>query len=209
MKLPIVALIGVVVIAIAVVLFVIGSPQGPRLSDVASLKEPRITSCPGQRVLQVTAKGNPELIGKKAFRLLMKAYFGVKGVPKYGPNFKPPRARWPSGIETPASEWIGLYAMPVPDSISAVPAAKVPEGMKIEFTKWDYGEVAEILHVGGYAMEPPTSARLKSFINDKGYEIAGYHEEEYLKGPGMLFPGDPKNYLTIIRYQVRKVAEAK
>jgi hypothetical protein len=209
MKKFIVALIVLVVIAAAGVVFFIGSPHGPKLSDVASLKEPHLTSYPAQRVIQVTAKGNPSVMGKNAFGLLMKTYFKLKGVPKYGPSFKPPRARWPFGLETPVNEWVGLYAMPVPDSVRAIDAATVPQGMKVELTEWNYGEVAEILHVGGYDEESPTIARLKSFISDKGYEIAGNHEEEYLKGPGMLFSGDPKNYLTIIRYQVRKVAEKK
>ena len=39
-------------------------------------------------------------------------------------------------------------------------------------------------------------------------QIAGPHEEEYLRGPGMLFAGDPGTYLTLIRYQVRRKASA-
>jgi hypothetical protein len=30
------------------------------------------------------------------------------------------------------------------------------------------------------------------------------HEEEYIKGPGMIFAGNPETYLTIIRYPVQK-----
>ncbi len=68
---------------------------------------------------------------------------------------------------------------------------------------WRYGTVAEILHVGSYATETPTIERLHQFIADQGYEIAGPHEEEYLKGPGMWGVKE-KDYLTIIRYQVRQ-----
>jgi hypothetical protein len=203
MKWIIVVLI-VLVAAAAVAVFVIGSPKGPRLSDVASLREPHFTSYPAQRVLQVTAKGNPSVMAKNAFGLLLKIYYKLKGVPKYGPAFKAPRARWSVSLEMPASEWVGRYAMPVPDSVRVVDTSNVPQGMKVELTEWNYGEVAEILHVGGYDKETPTIERLRSFIKDNGYEIAGEHEEEYIKGPGMLFAGDPKNYLTVIRYQVRK-----
>ena len=40
------------------------------------------------------------------------------------------------------------------------------------------------------------------FIADKGYVVAGPHEEEYLAGPGMV--AEPAKYQTIIRYQVKK-----
>ena len=38
-----------------------------------------------------------------------------------------------------------------------------------------------------------------------GYEVSGLHEEDYLKGPGFLFAGNPDEYLTLIRYPVSKV----
>jgi hypothetical protein len=64
--------------------------------------------------------------------------------------------------------------------------------------------VAEILHVGRYDDEGPTIRRLLEFIKASGYSVAGEHEEEYLKGPGMFGPGNPEKYLTIIRYPVRR-----
>ena len=71
-------------------------------------------------------------------------------------------------------------------------------------TTWEYGDVAEMLHVGPYDREEPTIAKLKQFIKECGYEIVGEHEEEYLKGPGMFSKGNPDKYLTIIRYRVKK-----
>ena len=44
----------------------------------------------------------------------------------------------------------------------------------------------------------PTIEKIKTFISERGYEINGDHEEEYLKGPGMFFKGNPKKYRTII-----------
>jgi hypothetical protein len=32
--------------------------------------------------------------------------------------------------------------------------------------------------------------------------VIGEHEEEYVKGPGMLLAGDPAEYLTIIRLRI-------
>ena len=98
--------------------------------------------------------------------------------------------------------------MPVPDSIATVPRGDGKDGLDVALATWEYGEVAEILHVGPYSAEEPTIARLKGFISDQGYEIAGPHEEEYVRGPGMLFAGDARSYLTLIRYQVHKRASA-
>jgi hypothetical protein len=72
---------------------------------------------------------------------------------------------------------------------------------------WEYGEVAEMLHLGPYDQEQPATQRLMDFINAQGYTIAGEHEEEYLKGPTMFSKGDPEKYATIIRYRVKKSGE--
>jgi hypothetical protein len=68
---------------------------------------------------------------------------------------------------------------------------------------WEYGEVAEILHLGSYETEPPTIERLQEYVAAEGYSVIGDHEEEYLKGPGMMMVA-PKDYWTIIRYRVEK-----
>jgi hypothetical protein len=75
----------------------------------------------------------------------------------------------------------------------------------VELVTWDYGEVAQILHVGRYDAEIDDTETLLGFIRSQGYEVTGLHEEEYLKGPGFLFAGNPDNYLTVIRYPVRKI----
>ncbi|MEI6846186.1 MAG: MerR family transcriptional regulator, partial [Candidatus Firestonebacteria bacterium] len=60
------------------------------------------------------------------------------------------------------------------------------------------------LHLGAYSEEVPNIEKLKNFIKAGGYKITGDHEEDYLKGPGMFGPGNPKKYLTLISYQVEK-----
>jgi hypothetical protein len=61
----------VVVLGIAFVIW-IGSPMGPKLEQVAHRKEPRLTTMDSQKVLVVVARGDPSIVGKKAFALLMK-----------------------------------------------------------------------------------------------------------------------------------------
>ncbi len=193
---------------IAVLVFLIAAvwtlfPQGPDLSKYASLKEPRITKMPDQKMVEVTAKGDPNAVGSKAFKLLFKAYFKVPGVSK-SMNLAP-RARW-AGDMNVKSSWTGFYALPVPDATAVLPPVDQEPGFEVRLTTWEYGDVAEILHVGPYAQETPTIQRLHQFIEQQGYEIAGYHEEEYLKGPGMFFKGNPEKYQTIIRYRIKKKA---
>jgi hypothetical protein len=169
--------------------------QGPQdLKSYESLKEPRIRlNVPPQKMLVVESKGNPNITGKEAFGLLFKVFFSIQGA-----RMAPPRTRWLSALTTPQDSWVGLYALPLPDQVAELPPGS--EGTRIEV--WDYGDVAEILHIGPYNEEAPTVEKLMKFVQEQGYAIAGPHEEEYLKGPGMA--ASPADYWTIIRYQVKK-----
>ncbi len=205
MKIVLIILVVLAVLMVGLVIWM-GLPRGPSLEQVAHLRTPQILEMPPQQVLLVRARGNPNQVGKQAFGLLMKTYFGLKGVPKGGPDFKPPRARWPVQAGIPMVEWEGLYAMPVPEAVTTIGGARTSQGLSVELATWEYGEVAQILHVGRYDAEVPTVETLHGFIRSQGYVIDGPHEEEYLKGPGFLFAGDPDKYLTIIRYPVKKLS---
>jgi nitrogen fixation-related uncharacterized protein len=194
----------VVLVLIPVAVFLLGL-GGPSARQFEYLRDPQVRILPDLKVLQVEAKGDPGVVGGQAFGLLFKTYFQLKGVPK-GPRQPAPRARWPLPLDTPKGAWIGRYAIPVPESIDALPSqGDDPSGLHVELTTWEYGTVAEVLHVGPYDREEPTVARLTQFIKDCHYEIIGDHEEEYLRGPGMFGKGNPDKYLTIIRYRVKKV----
>jgi len=198
----------IVIVLVLVVILIIAAfgffmMKGPDLSQFEHLKEPQITTKAAQKVLVVEAKGNPNEVGGKAFGLLFKTYYKIKGAPEQ----VAPRARWPVSLDSPQSEWIGRYAMPVPDDVTTLPEYKAEAGLKVELTTWEYDEVVEILHIGPYSKEEPTIEKLTNFIAQNGYEIIGEHEEEYLKGPGMFFKGNPEKYYTIIRYRVRKIEE--
>lgn len=193
--------IAVVVFLIIAGLYLFSS--GPDTSKYEFLKEPRITRMPDQRMIVVTAKGDPNIVGKDAFGLLFKTYYKIPGVPK---SLKqPPRTRWAGDMKVKPS-WTGFYALPVPEETASLPAVDAQPGYNVELTTWEYGDVAEILHIGPYSEEKPTIERLHRYIGAQGYEIIGLHEEEYVKGPGMFFKGDPKKYYTIIRYRVKKKA---
>ena len=178
------------------------SNYGPSFEEVQHLSSPRIITKPSVKALVVEATGDPSATVGPAFGLLFKTFYKIKNRPK-GKNMEAPRARWPKPLETPKNEWLGIYAMPVPSSVTSLPDVPSKDTLHVVLKEWQYGEVAEILHVGPYKAEQPTVEKLKRFIAQEGYEICGAHEEEYLKGPSFL-PTNPENYLTIIRYRVRK-----
>ena len=105
-----------------------------------------------------------------------------------------PRSRW-SNIGASRDEWVGVWALPLAEGAAVVPVGG-PIAVTVE--RWTYGIVAEILHVGPWASEGESVARLARYAAEQGYELTGEHEEEYLTMP------DAPEQRTIIRYAVRR-----
>jgi hypothetical protein len=166
-----------------------------------NLKETKISTKQNQKMLVVEAKGDPNIMGGQAFGLLFQLYYRLNETPKPLKDF--PRARWPQSLQDPKVEWTGLYALPVPETVTQLPPHQDPNGLKASLETWEYGQVAEILYLGSYKTEQPTLERLKKFVIDQGYTIIGGHEEEYIKGPET--GENPENYVTILRYRVKKL----
>ena len=188
--------------------------RGPDLGSYLPLKEPRLSKRANERVLEVEFSGPADTVIPKAYSALFKAYFGLAGSPR-GPAMKPPKARYEMkavGGEAAdrrlealkAHPWTGSVAIPIPETLAVAERGPEASGMVARAATWEYGEVAEILHLGSYDTEPPTIKKLEDFIDSRGYRSVGDHEEEYLKGPGMPRVS-PKDYWTIIRYRVEKV----
>jgi hypothetical protein len=190
--------------------------HGPDMSRYEVLNDPRIAPKADMAVLEVPFQvPSPEL--PKVFGTLMQTYFKLSGVPK-GPGMPAPAARYENVLDLKLQGqerfealkkvvWKGSAAIQVPAGLKALPAGAGSGDLKPQLAEWKYGEVAEILHKGPYETESPTIKRLKEYISAQGYEIAGFHEEEYLRGPGMPF-ANPKKFYTIIRYPVKKKAAA-
>lgn len=166
--------------------------------------DPEIVEVPPRTMAVVRTCGDPGDVGEKVFQALYGAVYTLKfDLKKQGIPFKiePPRARWFAGEDwrdVPREQWEAAWGLPVPDGIAEVPQ-KLP-GMTVGVEQWEYGTVAQIVHIGTYADEEPTIARLHAFIDEQGYEIIGPHEEIYLSRPGSK---EPK---TVICYRVRKKA---
>ena len=165
-----------------------------------SKKEPQILEMPPQKMAVVYGKGTPD----KVFPEVMPALYGSVYTLKFDlkkkglPTFKVSglRTRYPDAHLVPKEEWAHIIGLPIPEDTTSLPQ-KVP-GTKVKIETWEYGTVAQILHLGAYDQEGPTVERLHQFIEDSGYEIAGIHEEEYLTTP------DAKVPKTLIRYPVKK-----
>jgi DNA-binding transcriptional MerR regulator len=59
-----------------------------------------------------------------------------------------------------------------------------------------------LTHRGPYDQLRSSYARLMKYVKDRGYEIQLPTREEYIKGPGMIFRGNPKKYLTEIQLPI-------
>ena len=166
----------------------------------SSKLEPQILEMPSQKMAVVHAKGAPD----KVFSETMPALYGSAYTLKFDlkkkglSTFKVSglRARYPDAHLVPKQEWTHIIGLPIPEDTTSLPQ-KVP-GIEVKIETWEYGTVAQILHLGPYDQEGPTVERLHKFIEENGYEIDGMHEEEYLTSP------DAKVVKTIIRYPVKK-----
>ena len=162
--------------------------------------DPMILEMPSQKMAVVQGKGSPAEVFAKIFPALFGSVYTLKfDLKKRGlESFKvsAPRARFPDAPRYPKEEWVIIAGIPVPENTTSLPQKEPGTEVKIE--TWEYGTVAQILHLGPYDQETENIERLQQFITANGYEIAGPHEEEYLSKP------DAKIMKTLIRYQVKK-----
>ena len=166
----------------------------------SSKKEPQILEMPSQKMAVVYAKGAPDRVFPEVMPVLYGSVYTLKfDLKKKGlPTFKVsgPCTRYPDAHLVPKDEWTHIIGLPIPGDTTSLPQ-KVP-GIEVKIETWEYGTVAQIIHLGPYDQEEPTVERLHKFIEDSGYGITGIHEEEYLTRP------DAKVVKTIIRYPIKK-----
>jgi len=162
--------------------------------------EPLIIEMPAQKMAVVTGKGTPQEVFPKLMPALYGSVFTLKtALKKAGKEtftVSGLRGRYPDAGQADKKDWTMILALPVPNDTTSL-LQKVP-GVEVKLETWNYGTVAQVLYLGQYSEETPTIEKLIKFVHDSGYEIACYHEEEYLSRPDVKVPK------TIIRYEVRK-----
>ncbi len=165
-----------------------------------SKTEPQILEMPPQKMAVVRGKGAPDKVFAELMPTLYGSVYTLKfALKKQGVDFKvqPSRARYPDAHLMPMNEWTIVLGLPVPESTTSLPQKVAGKEVKME--TWEYGTVAQILHLGAYDQETANIERLHQFVRDSGYKIAGTHEEEYLTRPNV------KVQKTLIRYAIRRV----
>ena len=166
----------------------------------SSKTDPQILEMPPQKMAVVHARGAPDKVFPETMPALYGSVYTLKfDLKKRGlPTFKVSglRARYPDAHLIPREDWTHIIGLPIPEDTTSLPQ-KVPN-IEVKIEQWEYGTVAQILHLGPYDQEYATIGHLQQFITDNGYEIAGTHEEEYLTSP------DAKVIKTIIRYPIKK-----
>jgi effector-binding domain-containing protein len=59
-----------------------------------------------------------------------------------------------------------------------------------------------LLHRGPYNQLGASYVRLLKYVRERNYTIVMPTREVYIKGPGMIFKGNPRNYLTEIQIPI-------
>jgi hypothetical protein len=107
------------------------------------------------------------------------------------------------------ADWSWRLLLPVPEAATSdeiesafaeVARKKAPEALsRLRVEPWAEGRVAQTLHLGTYATEPPTIAALHAAIAGAGLRPRGCHHEIYISDPNRTAPDRLK---TIIRQPV-------
>ena len=105
---------------------------------------------------------------------------------------------WTAMIMQPAA----VAAKVVEDASEALrKKGKGPALAKMRFESFHEGLSVQMLHIGPYAEEPATVAKMMEFARSEGYELTGKHHEIYMGDPRRSAPEKLK---TILRHPVRK-----
>lgn len=161
-------------------------------------EEPQFLVMPPQKMAVVHAVGDPD----KVMHLVLPALYSAvhkldSDLRRAGRDFRIGhlRARWPDVNTRPKSQWHGVWGLPVPGDTILLPQRFAH--VQVELETWEYGTVAQMVHRGPGGEEGEDVRRLKAFIAENGYSLAGALEEEYLVGP------EPEIRKTLIRFPVK------
>jgi effector-binding domain-containing protein len=77
---------------------------------------------------------------------------------------------------------------------------KTPEDISVRTLPG--GKVVSIIHKGPYDQLGRSYEKITLYLKQKKYRVTAPPREIYIKGPGFLFKGNPKNYLTEIQFPI-------
>jgi len=185
-------------------------------------RKPDLVDVPARAVLSIDGAGAPS---DPLFAASIGALYGVaytirftrkaegRSVFKVGPLEGEWRVKGhnPSaGGLPPANEWRWCLRMGVPDdvtqghvsaavaAVTTKPGGKLEgsaEARRIELMKLEGARYARILHVGSYASEPESFAKIGALLDEEGLKREPWHIEVYLSDPGRTAPEKLKTVL--------------
>jgi DNA-binding transcriptional MerR regulator len=88
------------------------------------------------------------------------------------------------------------------DFESCLPVRKGKEVDGISIRELKGGRSVTLIYKGPYEEIGTAYQKIIAYIKERGYKIVPPSREVYLKGPGMIFKGNPKNYLTEIQFMI-------
>jgi hypothetical protein len=187
-----------------------------------SAKEVAIVDVPEMSFAMIDGAGDPNTSGE--FQDAIAALYGVsytlkfmlkKGQPPADFVVMPLEALWwmadMSDFDMEAKDrwaWTAMIMQPEPvtadlfaQAVKELAGKKdLPALSRMRSERLHEGLSAQVLHVGPYADEAPTVARLHDFIRENGYALRGKHHEVYLGDPRRTAPEKLK---TVVRQPVK------
>jgi DNA-binding transcriptional MerR regulator/effector-binding domain-containing protein len=88
------------------------------------------------------------------------------------------------------------------DFEACMPIRKGASGDGISVRELPGGRCVTLIHQGPYEELGRAYEKVLDYIKQRGYEIQSPSREIYLKGPGMIFKGNPRKYLTEIQMMI-------
>lgn len=93
------------------------------------------------------------------------------------------------------------------DIETCLPVRKMKESGAVSVHVLPRGRCVYLVHKGPYEQLGRSYAKIMGYIEKKGYQSLLPSREVYLKGPGMIFRGNPRNYLTEIQIMISTTKE--
>lgn len=188
----------------------------------AAKTEPALVDVPELNCLMIDGKGDPN--SAPAFAEAMGALYALAYTAKFSlkkqdpaKDFKVmmPEALWWTRDDGTfdlghKETWHWTLFMVVPDFVTAkvlaasrdeIRAKKkpVPALDKVRLERFREGKCVQVMHIGPYADEPPTIAKMHKFAADLGLKLRGKHHEIYFGDPRRT---KPEKLKTILRQPV-------
>jgi DNA-binding transcriptional MerR regulator/predicted transcriptional regulator YdeE len=97
----------------------------------------------------------------------------------------------------------GEYKEDNADFEPCFPVRQKKEIEGISFHELPGGRCVSLVHQGPYEQLGRSYEKILAYVQQKGYALVLPTREVYIKGPGMIFRGNPKNYLTEIQIPIK------